>query len=904
MDERARTLSRKLHNTRQWESRVNSARVKLLAENKRLNQAHKAEIEVELKKLKSLHDRREQSGQRDSRQCEKKLKSSEQHQIQSEDTLHADWMQSENAMRTEMVTVLETKNSELQDAQQVIVGLEKEQERTHSHISQLAAKNYNLKQCNTTLSRRISCIPAQKATAADKAIKEVLKVGQDSSVGHAIELKECGMIPDETHALVWDLIGNGVPAHQVQATITAIVSATGSNVNGSLSKHSIGRIMLEGYVASKMQVVEEVSEAEGITISGDGTTHKHINYESHHVYLNSGDKHTRRTLGVHSAPNHTTCTADLYDTYNASPRGQHNPAKVQEFAAKITGVNTDHAEDQKKFTRLVCEKWKKQCAEELRGERALALMTQEELIPVLWEESTWTIKAAGGMEKWDQLSEDEQDQQHRGTLAAVITRLGRTAYDSLSADEKHHADLIIWGGCCMHKELNSIKGGNTKMTSFWSKARLTGPLLLMNWDNDAAAAIGGTAVRSMAEEVSEGGGVKTTKLAGAIFRHKDDKKGQQDTYQIFFEASSAIGAIVDFPDTSNTRYQSHCTAAELITHLPLYIEFLDAIQDKKDSHALNHLEANLYWALHDTPTITELCVLALYSQVICHPYLHQVRSPYQEHSNLLELGPLHDSLLLAPNAFYHQGALDRNLWERPELFYAVHRLQESLPHLEPAMVAFFEGALTTWECFSSKFAKGGRIDTSTIAEKQRAWMRTTNDDNEGALGAYRVGAQHTPSMTLHQYNACMIFKSNATAAYVEGILDPNNHLFLRQEARRIDASGQERQRQSEQAQEDARTMTWRRELNKAAETKKEAWRTRLAALEVVMNPAQLTTKMNVAQINAQIEWHHQRIYGSKSRNWKLSKEHYITISESQSLSAIGLADVSQGMGLTQVPRVR
>ncbi|PCH39157.1 hypothetical protein WOLCODRAFT_21365 [Wolfiporia cocos MD-104 SS10] len=603
----------------------------------------------------------------------KKLKRSEQHQIQSEDTLHADWMQLENAMRTEMVTVLETKNSELQDAQQVIVGLEKEQERTHSHISQLAAKNYNLKQCNTTLSRHISRIPAQKATATDKAIKEVLKAGQDSSVGHAIELKECGMIPDETCALVWDLIGNGVPAHQVQATITAVVSATGSNVNGSLSKHSIGRIMLEGYVASKMQVVEDVSEAEGIMISGDGTTHKHINYESHHVYLNSGDKHTRRTLGVHSAPNHTSeqqlkgwraCTADLYDTYNASPNGQHNPAKVQEFAAKITGVNTDHAEDQKKFTRLVCEKWKKQCTEELHGERALALMTQEELIPVLWEESTWTIKAAGGMEKWDQLSEDEQDQQH--------------------SDEKHHVDLFIWGGCCMHKELNSVKGGNTKMTSFWSKARLTGPLLLMNRDNDAAAAIGGTAVRSMAEEVSEGGGVKTTKLAGAIFRHKDDKKGQQGTYRIFFEASSAIGVIVHFPDTSNTRYQSHCTAAEeLITHLPLYIEFLDAIRDKKDSHALNHLEANLYWALHDTPTITEL------------------------------------SLLLAPDASYHQGALDGNLWERPELFYAVHRLQESLPHLEPAMVAFFEGALTTWECFSSEFAKGGRIDTSTVAEKQR-----------------------------------------------------------------------------------------------------------------------------------------------------------------------------------------
>ena len=111
-----------------------------------------------------------------------------------------------------------------------------------------------------------------------------------------------------------------------------------------------------------------------------------------------------------------------------------------------------------------------------------------------------------------------------------------------------------------------------------------------------------------------------TNLAGAVFNHKDNKKGQQDTLQFFFKAK--IGYMTSFPDTSNTCYQSHCkVAAVLLLYLPLFIEFLELVCDKKDSRSFNHMEFNVYRGLQDIPTLTELAVLVLYAQSISHPYM-------------------------------------------------------------------------------------------------------------------------------------------------------------------------------------------------------------------------------------------------------------------------------------------
>lgn len=108
-----------------------------------------------------------------------------------------------------------------------------------------------------------------------------------------------------------------------------------------------------------------------------------------------------------------------------------------------------------------------------------------------------------------------------------------------------------------------------QMMAWWGKNKVIGPIKLMNRDNAAAAIMGGIAA-TQATEVSQGGEVKLTSLAGALFNHKDDKKGQHDTYQFFMEVMFSY--IISFPDTSNTWYQTHCLAVtELIVNLDIYI---------------------------------------------------------------------------------------------------------------------------------------------------------------------------------------------------------------------------------------------------------------------------------------------------------------------------------------------
>lgn len=107
--------------------------------------------------------------------------------------------------------------------------------------------------------------------------------------------------------------------------------------------------------------------------------------------------------------------------------------------------------------------------------------------------------------------------------------------------EKASIDLFVHAGCCMHKELNTVKGSNTWMTAYWAKVGVQGLVLLMNKANGPAAEAG---TWDHAEAVSIGGGVKVTELVGNLFNHKDDKKGQQDVMRYYFEA--ALGTRVNF----------------------------------------------------------------------------------------------------------------------------------------------------------------------------------------------------------------------------------------------------------------------------------------------------------------------------------------------------------------------
>lgn len=559
---------------------------------------------------------------------------------------------------------------------------------------------------------------------------------------------------------------------------------------------------------------------------------------------------------------------EIAELYKNSPLGEGIAFERHHFAARLKGLLTDHANDQKRLLELIRE-WKEFCDRTHRGDSILS-SSETDVISVLLEANQFKIDEAGGKEAWEALSDDAKAKLNTETYDKFRRNLGDKAFDALSDAGKREVNFLVWSGCCMHKEMNATKGGNVEMQAYWISADAEPPKLLKNKDNDAAARLGGAAARQRANNVSQGGGVKTTSLAGAIFNNKDDKKGQQDTFRWFFERK--LGYIITFPGTSTIRYGSHCEAAGvLILYLPLFIEFLELVRDKKESGTLNHMEKNVYDALQDIPTLTELCVLALYALVISHPYMRQVRQADGTDKNALELAPLHDKaqlkcreiaekphLLLAPDASYTHGALDGEVWHRPDIFYAVHKLLPSLPHIEGALSAFFRGAAETWSRFSEEFDPRGAIALLSTDERHRAFMNATNDHNEGALGAYRVGARKAPAMTLAQWNARTMYKRNRTRCWMRSYLTERDRRFLRRAARKLDASKLEQKRRQAQAQADAEAAAKRKVVEASKQRKRDAAKAKVDAVQPIADVSilrEVPCKLTVSKIDLQLKWY-------------------------------------------------
>ncbi|KAJ7342822.1 hypothetical protein DFH08DRAFT_962860 [Mycena albidolilacea] len=144
----------------------------------------------------------------------------------------------------------------------------------------------------------------------------------------------------------------------------------------------------------------------------------------------------------------------------------------------------------------------------------------------------------------------------------------------------------------------------------------------------------------------------------------------------------------------------------------------------------------------------------------------------------------------------------------------------TLPHLKDIVVAFFRGALATWIRFSSEFAPGGLIDEASASERQAAWMPATNDANEGALGQLRVIMRNHPTLTLHQFNAMVMFNQKNTQDFMDALFEMPDHLYIMRLARKEDASGIERTRKTELAEFRVRLAKMRKE-KEVAKRKKE-----------------------------------------------------------------------------------
>ncbi|KAH7903181.1 hypothetical protein BJ138DRAFT_1196105 [Hygrophoropsis aurantiaca] len=707
--------------------------------------------------------------------------------------------------------------------------MKRQEEAVNCLVQKLGTERKDHKTAIDHLKRRLAASETRTrryqtlATRTTRSLRNLVKKHHKEDENHRDKtilrrLHQKGAYEGRLRTIAMSLVQSGCAREAIGPMIQKIADALGIRMSRSMSRRTVGRIVLEKGLASMTQVAHEISQASSITISSDGTSHRHINYESRHIALQtpsyskrnedaseevpSSFKHSVRLLGVDSSVNHSSETQlngwknkanDLVDLYNESPLAQRTQSKLTalEFTRKLKGVNGDHAADQLKTFGLISD-WKRDNAYLELGHEILSreLETLPPSIAAAAARAHDTLIAeAGGQSMWNNLSRAEKETRETHMKYELARKVGEELFTTLTDSERREWTLIVRAGCCMHKELNSVKGGNAAMMGYWEANGLEGPILLANKDN--AATLQGvsegssslTAAETRALEVTTRGAVKTTNLAGALFNHKDDKKGLQDSHRQYMQQVKGDSESCTFPDTSNTRYQSHCeAAAELITFLSKYIDLLLLTRDKKEKRTFNHLEANLYAALHDIPTRTELVVLILYAAAVTHPYMRAVRGPGTETINVLDLGPLHSrvkehiqniidspQLLLGPQASYESGALDGKEWEKPAAIAAVRRLAPTLPHLEPVLVTFFKGALVTWNRFTAEYSPGSLIDQLSSTEHESAWMPSTNDANEGALGSMRLHARQKPVESLHQYNSQAMYRRNNTEALVSSI---------------------------------------------------------------------------------------------------------------------------------------
>ncbi|KAF7303520.1 hypothetical protein MIND_00581200 [Mycena indigotica] len=645
---------------------------------------------------------------------------------------------------------------------------------------------------------------------------------------------------EEIRSIMRILISCGCKQGWVGEVVQSVAAVFGINLDRALSRRTVGRILLESLVMGRMQMGFELQQNQDVTMSSDSTSRRKLNYQAHHLHMKAAlgtdgegnivfsDKPVKWFAGVFSTTDHSTATShaawmNLYNetmsTYNASPLGKRTGAlNLRLMCRRLRGMCGDHANNEKALS----EEMKKTKYEELlskMGEKRLReLDGQIEEIEGLMRQ--WTEKKiadAGGQRKWDKLTASDRATRDLATTTAMIQSLGVQELAEVDDSERHLLTVWVWTGCCMHKDQNSFKGGNTAMTAHWKILGIDGPIPLANKENAKAIRKILHPERGDAEVTAEDlkkledvafGGAKLTALAGAIFNNAIDKRGQGDAHQLFLEYHLELDRVKRFPQTNNTRFGSHGDAAvELLTHLETYRQ-CGRISKK-----------NVYDGLHDPPTLTELAVLAVYHILITVPYMRIVRQDSHVALNAIDLGPLHrdirdhcqllienpDLILDFDEQLYPLATFDGREPANLTVLSQIKALSEmgTLPYLEAMLVTFLEGAMATWIRFSSEFAPGGIIDGLSEDEKARIWLPATNDHNEGALGSYVVWARNNATGALHTFNGLAMAQRNNVDAFAQNFLTKEDHHYILAAARQLDQDGLERRRRAMQKEYNA-----------------------------------------------------------------------------------------------------
>ena len=550
----------------------------------------------------------------------------------------------------------------------------------------------------------------------------------------------------------------------------------------------------------------------------------------------------------------------IIDLYNGSPFGKRVGGLVKfiELLIKLVGMNTDHCSKEKKDARLL-EELKAWAVDQHLGEEPMLGLSMAEINKLFNKAEKEMIKSAGGQSKWNALSENVKANKRAKMVEAILARQGKEAFEELEESEQRFLRLFIWAGCGCHKDLNTVRGGYAAMSALWDVLGLKGPVLLANRDNDPVIQERTTALeegdvptlaQQRAFEKSARGAIKAAQIAGAIFNHKDNKKGHHDVFRFWWWEH--VGTPFTFPDTSNNRFQSYCDAATaLLLYRDVFIEFLEHLRINKQKSQLNHMEQNLWNALHCEATLAEFAVLAIYAESVSYPYMKSICTSRDKDQNMLDLGPLHHrvhkhmqkiidnpDILIGASSSHLTASLDGDEWQNSTVVSKVLEIAQKLSYFKDLLVAFFTGAANTWERFTSEFAEGGLIDEATAEERDLAWLPASNDENEGALGSFRQLMSRQPQLTLLNHNALAMFYKNNTQAFMTAkFTEPEDYQYLHMLAR--ESQGEEKQRRKEIVEFcDIRQATKTAQKEKHEKTARDKAE-QLAGLELLLNKGEV-----------------------------------------------------------------
>ena len=156
-------------------------------------------------------------------------------------------------------------------------------EKTHAKLAMSNSDLKTLCEKASKLHKAVVCSKEQK----ERAIVSVKKKISDQRSVHRLMHK--GVFTEETRNVVRLLVKAGCSRNYIGQVISTVLKSAGMTTVDSISSPTISRILREGYFAAQIQLGHEMKNAESMTFSADGTSHRSINYNSCRVHLIAED---------------------------------------------------------------------------------------------------------------------------------------------------------------------------------------------------------------------------------------------------------------------------------------------------------------------------------------------------------------------------------------------------------------------------------------------------------------------------------------------------------------------------------------------------------------------------------------------------------------------------------------